>query len=92
MEFKIIKNEKNVLLSRSEGTARLNSPTTPSYTELKKKLSEELKKEESLIKIKKIVQKFGSNGMDAYFYVYDNEEAFKRIEKEKKKKETAPAQ
>jgi len=89
MDLKISEIENKQLLSRQEGIAQVKSNKTASYAEIKKKLAEDLNKDENLIVIKKLYQKFGCNEMDVFFYAYDSAEAKAKLEKEKKKKEKA---
>ena len=92
MEIKIIKKEEKPLLSREECTAEIHSPTTVSYPELKKAFAEKLKKDEGLIDIKRLDQKFGTRKMNVNFYAYSNKEAFNKLEvRKEKKKKTAEA-
>jgi ribosomal protein S24E len=86
MEIKIIKTEKKPLLERDEHIAEIISVKTPSNEELKKALSEKLKKDESLILIKRINQKFGTQDITAKFYIYSNPEAIKKFERFRKVK------
>jgi len=53
---------------------------------LKKAIAENMKKDESLIAIKRIDQKFGKRVSEADFYVYSNSDSFSKFEDKKKKK------
>ena len=86
MAFKIISKEEKPLLSRTEYTAGIHEEKTPSYAELKKIISAHIKKDESLIVINRVDQKFGIYDMNVNFYAYDNESAFKQFVKVKAKK------
>ena len=86
MEIKITKKQEKPLLYREECTAEISNATTPSYAELKKAIAEKIKKEEEMISIKRIDQKFGRQTMEASFYVYSDKEAFKKFETKKEKK------
>ena len=86
MEIKILKTDKKLLLERDEYIVEITSAKTPSNEELRKALSEKLKKDESLILIKRINQKFGTQDITAKFYIYSNPEAIKKFERFRKPK------
>ena len=88
MEIKISKKEEKPLLNREEYLAQVFSEKTPSYVELKKIISQELKKEEQLIAIKKVNQKFGTSDTSVSFYIYTNKDIMAKLEKNKEKKNT----
>jgi len=86
MDLKITKKEEKPLLAREECTAELNSRIVPSNAELKKAISEKMKKDESLILIKRINQKFGAHDLKVDFYVYSSADAIKKFERFRKPK------
>ena len=81
MELKITKKEEKPLLSREECAAEFTNASTPSNAELRKLLAEKLKKDEGLILIKRINQKFGTHAMTINFYAYHNADALKKFER-----------
>jgi ribosomal protein S24E len=89
MEIKILKQEPKKLLSREECSALIKEKLTPSNAALKEELSKKMGKHAELIVIKRITQKFGQNESEVKFFVYNNEETKKKLEKEKVKKATA---
>jgi ribosomal protein S24E len=89
MEIKILKQEPKKLLSREECSALIKEKLTPSNAALKEELSKKMGKSAELIVIKRITQKFGQNESEVKFFVYNNEETKKKLEKEKVKKATA---
>jgi len=89
MEIKILKTDKKLLLERDEYIVEITSAKTPSNEELKKALSEKLKKDDSLILIKRINQKFGTQYLTAKCYAYSNPEAIKKFERFKRVKKVA---
>ncbi len=76
MEFKIISQEKNPFLQREKIILEINNKTTLSADEVKLLV----KKDPSLIVVKKINTNFGSQTSFAEIMVYDNEKAKKKIE------------
>ena len=86
MEIKIIKKEIKPLLAREEYETEIESASTPSNADLKKAFSEKFKKDESLISIKKIYQKFGTKKANVCFNIYSDPEKFKKFETKKEKK------
>ena len=86
MELKITHKEEKPLLYREECTAEITDSKTPSNAELKKVIAEKMNKDESLILIKKIEQKFGKQGTIAKFYIYKNADAIKSFERFRKPK------
>ena len=91
MEIKIIKTEKKPLLERDEYIIEMTSSKTPSNAELKKDISEKIKKDESLILIKRINQHFGTHRLTANFYVYSTPESIKKFERFRKPKKVEGA-
>jgi len=85
MEIKIISQEHKKLLSREEYIADVRDHKTPSHATLKEEISKKLGKAAELIAIKKINQPYGKNNVEVKFYIYNNPESLKRIEREKKK-------
>lgn len=94
MELKIAEKKEEVLLSRIKLTGELVfEASTPSYVEVKKKISSSLNCDEKLIAVKNIYTKFGIKKADFLAYIYNNEDAMKKTEpkqKEKKKSEAKP--
>jgi ribosomal protein S24E len=91
MEIKITHKEEKPLLHREECTAEITDSKTPSNAELKKVIAEKMNKDESLILIKKIEQKFGKQETIAKFYVYKTVESIGKFERFRKPKKQAGA-
>ena len=89
--MKIEKQTQKPLLSREEFTATVTQKTTPSNAMMKEAVSKQFGKEAELVVIKKIRQKYGQDEAEVSFYVYDNQEALKKFEREKKVKKVAGA-
>jgi len=89
--MKIIKQEPKKLLSREEFIAVVEESTTPSHAKIKEDISKKTGKQADLIVIKKIHQEYGKPEVKVTFYVYQNAEALKRFEVEKKTKKVAGA-
>jgi len=85
MELKIINKKEDPLLSRLKVEAEVVfENATPSREEIKNKLATDLGKDGKLIVIKGIYTTRGLKKAKNISYVYENEEALKRIEVEKK--------
>lgn len=88
MELKIINKNKEPLLARTKVEAEvIFEKATPSREEIKNKLATDLGKDKKLIVVKAIYTIRGLKKATNLSYVYENEEALKRIEVEKKKSE-----
>ena len=86
MEIKIVKSEKKPLLSREEYILEIKGSKVPSNAELRKYISENMKKDESLVLIKRINQKFGSYYSIADAVTYHDAAALKKFERFRKEK------
>jgi small subunit ribosomal protein S24e len=92
MDLKITEKKEEPLLSRVKLTGEIIfEAATPSYEEVKKKITSSLNCDEKLIVIKNIYTKFGIKKADLFAYIYNNEEAMKRIEPKQKEKKEAKA-
>jgi len=81
MTFKIISQENEPLLSRIHVKAELIfEHATPSNAEVKKQIASSMKKDESLVVIKKIATHYGEKMADVDAVVYENKEAKESIE------------
>lgn len=90
VELKITEKKEEPLLSRVKLTGEvIFEATTPSYDKVKKKISSSLNCDEKLIVIKNIYAKFGIKKADFLAYIYNNEDAIKRIEPKPKEKKKA---
>lgn len=93
MDLKILSKKEEPLLSRTKVEAEVSfDKTTPSKSEVKKALVEELGKEEKLIVVNKIYTVYGIKKAKNLAYAYENEEIMKAIEPKPKvseKKEAA---
>ena len=88
MELKIINKNEEPLLARTKVEADVTfEKATPSREEIKNKLATDLGKDKKLIVVKAIYTIRGLKKATNLSYVYENEEALKRIEVEKKKSE-----
>lgn len=87
MELKIINKKEDPLLFRTKVEAELIfDKGTPSIAEVKSMLGKDLGKDEKLIVVKNIYTVYGLKKAKNLSYIYENEEALKRIEVEKKEK------
>ena len=88
MELKIINKNEQPLLARTKVEADvIFEKATPSREEIKNRLARDLGKDGKLIVVKAIYTTRGLKKAKNISYVYENEEALKRIEVEKKKSE-----
>lgn len=89
MELK--KNIKNSLLKRQEISFLVENDKNPGFSEMKKKISDELKKPEENIEVYGVSGKFGRNTFLVKAYVYDSRkdlDAIKILNKTKKQRKT----
>jgi len=87
MELKIINKKEDPLLARIKVESEIIfDKGTVSREEIKKKLGKDFGKDEKLIVVKGIYTKYGLKKATNLSYVYENEEALKKIEVEKKEK------
>jgi ribosomal protein S24E len=95
MDLKITEKKEEPLLSRAKLIGELAfDGATPSYEDVKKKIASSLNCDEKLIAIRNIYTDFGVKKAELFAYVYNKEEAMKKIEprpKEGKAKEAKPA-
>lgn len=91
MEIK--QDTRNELFKRQELTAELQKEKTPSFAEVKKELSEELKKPEENIDVYGIKGSFGKSSFTIKANIYDSKEDLNKIKKlqstSKQRKENA---
>ena len=83
MEMKL--NTRNELFKRDEVSFRLDSEKNPSFEEMKKKVSEQVKKPEETINVYNIKGNFGLNQFNVDAYVYDSKEDLKKAEQKTQK-------
>jgi ribosomal protein S24E len=76
METKILTHKKNPLLNREEFVIELKTDTNPSFEDVK----DSMKKDKNLIVVKKLDGNFGSHSFLADVFVYDSEDARKKVE------------
>jgi len=89
MDVSIIKKDFNQLLQREEIVAISKPQAT--YAEAKKMISEQIRKPEELIVIKRINPEFGKQEAKIEAYAYSSEESMKKFEpKPKVKKVPGP--
>lgn len=86
-----INQEHNKLLSRNECRTVIAGIITPSNSAVREELAKKMNKSADLIVIKKIGQKYGKAESEITFYVYDSEQALKKVEKIKEKKDAQQA-
>jgi len=85
MELKIINKNADPLLARTKvETEIIFEKGTPTRAEIKSKLGKDLGKDEKLIVVKGIYTRYGLKKATNLSYVYENEDALKRIEVGKK--------
>jgi ribosomal protein S24E len=77
MELK--KNIKNALMKRQEVSYLVEDKKNPSFPEMQKQISEEMKKPEELIDVYAIQGKFGRDTFLVKAYVYDSKKDFDSI-------------
>jgi|SRR3989338_3267627 len=94
MKINILNEENKPLLSRTEINAEIEfEGSTPSKEEVKKGIAKQKKKNEELVVVKNIYNKFGLNKAKSLIYIYEQKKDMEMIEpkqrkkKEKKKKE-----
>ena len=94
MKINILNEENKPLLSRTEINAEIEfEGSTPSKEEVKKEIAKQKKKNEELVVVKNIYNKFGLNKAKSLIYIYEQKKDMEMIEpkqrkkKEKKKKE-----
>lgn len=87
MDMKITEKKEEGHLSRVRLTGEIIfESVTPSYEEVRKKISSSVDCDEKLIVIKNIYTKFGLKKASVSAYAYKNEEAMKKIEPKPKEK------
>ena len=87
MELNIINKKQDPLFSRIKVESEIIfEKGTPSIAEVKSKLGKDFGKDEKLIVVKGIYTQYGLKKAKNLSYVYENEEALKRIEVGKKEK------
>ncbi|MBS3128245.1 hypothetical protein J4410_03810 [Candidatus Woesearchaeota archaeon] len=82
MTLTITNKYKNNLLARTrvEAESDFGEKATPSNVEIAKEIAHELKSKESLVKVRHIYTQYRKNKAKIKAYVYDNEDAVKKIE------------
>lgn len=85
--MKITEKSENKLLGRTLVSAVVehHKKPTPSEAEIKKQIAIQTKSKEELIQVKKIQTKFSSGISEIQAYVYENEQAIKNTQINKKK-------
>lgn len=93
MELKILSKKENPLLFRTEVEGEVVfSGATPSYAELKKALSSQVKAGEDAIAVRHIYTAFGKPTARFAAMVYKDAETLKKIEPKVKEKKAKPGQ
>ncbi len=87
MKLILIEEKEAPLLKRRRITFEIDNEKqkTPSETEVKKAIAENLKTGEEVIAIRHIYQKYGKGKSKVIAHIYKNQEDLKRIEEIKKK-------
>jgi ribosomal protein S24E len=80
---------RNELFKRNEISFGLNSEKTPSFEEMKKKISGQVKKPEENINVYNIKGNFGLKQFNISAYVYDSKEDLKKAEQKTQKQRTS---
>jgi len=83
MEIKA--NIRNELFKRNEIVFKLNAEKTPSFEEMRKMISEQVKKPEENIDAYNIKGNFGLKQFNINAYVYDSKEDLKKAEQKTQK-------
>ncbi len=87
MDLKITEKKEEALLSRVKLKGEVVfEAATPSYEEVKKKISSSINCDEKLIVIRNLYTNFGIKKADIYAYVYNDEKSMKNIEPKPKEK------
>jgi ribosomal protein S24E len=82
------KNMRNEMFNREEIIFDLESGKTPSFSEVKKKISEDYSKPEENIDVFNIKGNFGKNVFSIHAYVYDSKQDLeKAVQKTKKQRD-----
>lgn len=89
METKKIRND---LLKRQEISFNLEADKNPSFGEMRKKISEDFKKNEEVIDVYKIKGSFGSRKFKIDAYIYDSKEDLEKSTKKQKEAEAKGAE
>jgi len=84
MEIKIVETKENPLFSRTEVKVSVEDSITPSLIDARKIVAEQLKSEESLVRIRKIDTRFGSKVFTIIADVYSSTLEFNRVVKKTK--------
>jgi len=86
--MKVLKQEDSRILERKSFVVEVDHhlKATPKEDAIKAELAKLLKANEKLIVVKHIYTSFGKGSSKVEVYVYDNEEALKKIEPKSKKK------
>jgi len=100
MNIQVISKTKKPLLSREDVVARIEftGTTTPARKQMREALASSLGADAKLVSLVKVSNEFGSPSVKVDLRVYENEEAFKKLEEKhlaeretgKKKEEEAP--
>jgi len=93
MALELKEQKESPLLSRKEVTAVLSFPqkATPSNADVQKQLADAVKADQKTVVVKQILTRYGEQTADVRAYVYDSEDALKKIEPKSKKEEKKPA-
>ncbi len=84
--MKIINEKDNFLVGRKEIDFEFESEKTPSGSEVLDLISKEIKKDKSLISLRKINTDFGKKLVKVSFFLYGDLETRKKFEKIKEEK------
>ena len=90
MEIK--SNIRNELFKRDETIFLLDAEKTPSFKEMRKKISEQVKKPEENINIYNIKGNFGLKQFNINTYVYDSKEDLEKAEQKTQKQRKAESE
>ncbi|VVB78894.1 Ribosomal protein S24e [uncultured archaeon] len=86
-----IKNIKNNTLKRQELVFKIESEKGPSFSDMRKKISEEFSKPEENIDVFKVKGSFGKNTFEVHANIYDSKETYDKaieLKKTQKQRET----
>ena len=89
--MQITKEIKNELLKRKEVNFLIECDKNPSFSDMKKLISEKFSKDEDCVDVYNINGKFGRKTFLVKAYVYDSKDAFERAIQKSRKQRKADA-
>ena len=83
--MEILKDFKNDLLKRQEISLSLEADNNPNFSEIKKQVAKQFKKDEGVVDVYNIKGSFGSNEFKIDAYIYDSKEDLENASQKTKK-------